>query len=332
MNRDLAKIVVLGIAMLLIPPLFFPGSRTMPRMFQLIGLLAILALALNIVFGHTDQLLLFTGAMAAIGGYVSILLANYLGVSPWATILVGALLAGGVGALVTFVAARRGLGIIVIAIITLALQFSFIELINHYRDITGGATGLRVTGLTIPQLSELPLISDDFVLFYIIGIILLALMGLYYYLMHSKYGLAFEMIRQDQGAAESIGVDVVRYKVLAGFIATFTIGLAGPFFGQRSGFLSPGTFEFIEVDVLVLIMLVVGGLRTMYGPLVGAAVIVWINRQLRDYAEYRSIMFGVLLIVLFLYFRQGIVPQIKEWVEEYELVERSREVLPISKG
>ncbi len=327
MNRGLQKIAFVAIVLLLIPPVFFPGSRVMPRMFQLIGLLAILALALNIVFGHTDQLLLFSGAMAAIGGYVSILLANHLGVTPWATILVGALLAGTVGVLVTYVAARRGLGIIVIAIITLALQFSFIELINNFRDITGGATGLRVTELTIPPLTVLPMVDEDFVLFYIIGLLLVALMLVYYYLMHSKYGLAFEMIRQDQGAAESIGVNVVRYKVFAGFIATFVIGLTGPLFGQRSGFLSPGAFAFVEVDVMVLIMLIIGGLRTMYGPLVGAALIVILNRQLRDYAEYRSVMFGILLVVLFLYFREGIVPKVNEWAEEYGLVERSRALL-----
>ena len=175
-NWDFHRVTLVGIVLLLVPPLFFEeGSRTIPRLFTLMALFAILTLALNIVFGHTDQLFLFTGAIAATGGYTSILLADYLGVSPWFTILIGALIAGAIGILVSYVAARRGLGIIVISILTLALQFSFIELINTFRDITGGPTGTRVTGLTIDPLARLPFLNEATVLFYTVSGLLLAL-------------------------------------------------------------------------------------------------------------------------------------------------------------
>ena len=312
-NWEFHRITVLGVILLLFPWIVFqPASRTMQRTITLIGLFAILAIALNIVFGHTDQLVLFVGGMAAIGGYSTMLLAEYLAVSPWLTMLVGATLAGLVGCLVAYVSARRGAGIIVIAILTLALQFIIIELINAYRGITGGDTGYRVSELTIEPLEALPGFNDQIVLFYMIAALLLGMMLLYHYIMHSRIGLAFEMIRQDQDAARAIGIDVLRYKVMAAGIATFAMGMTGPLFGQRAGFLTPTTFDFGHVDVVVLIILIVGGLRTLYGPLVGAIAIVFISEELRQAGEYRSVIFGTLLIVLFLYFRSGIVPGLRE--------------------
>lgn len=329
LNWDLHRVTVAAIVLLFVPPVFFEaGSRTIPRLFTLMAIFAILTLALNIVFGHTDQLFLFTGAIAATGGYTTMLLADYLGVSPWFTILVGAAIGGLIGAVVSYVAARRGLGIIIISILTLALQFSIIELINSFRDITGGSTGFRVTSLTIDPLAALPFLNDQAVLYYVVAVLLVALLLLYHYLEHSKYGLAFEMIRQDEDAAESIGVNATRYKVIAGVIATFVVALVGPLLAQRSGFLTPTQFSFAQIDVTILIMLIIGGLRTMYGPVVGAVIVVLINEQLREFGAYRLMLFGVLLIVLFLYFRRGIVPWVASRAREYGLVRRTREMLP----
>ncbi|WP_121743398.1 branched-chain amino acid ABC transporter permease [Natronorubrum halophilum] len=328
MNRNYYHLAIVALVLALIPPLFFaPGMSYIARIFILMALYAILTTALNIVFGHTDQLLLFTGAVAAIGAYTTALGAQWLGVSPWITLLLGASFAGIVGIVVTYVAAIRNLTVIVISILTLALQFSLIELINSLRDITGGVTGLVFNDLRIRPLENLPWFTEDIVLFYTLGAILLALLALYQYLMNSKYGLAFEMIRQDETAAKSIGLNVVKYKVIAGFIATFAIGLAGPFFGQLSGFIGPGTFTFNNIDVMILIMLIVGGLRTMYGPLIGAAVIIYLNEQLRNFAEYRSILFGLLLMALFLYFRQGLVPFAERYLDKYGVRQRATDLL-----
>lgn len=329
MNWDLHRITIIGIIILLIPPIFFEaGARTVPRTFMAIGLFATLTIALNIVFGHTDQLVLFSGAMAATGAYVSIMLADFLAISPWFTMLVGATLAGLIGAGVAWVAARRGAGIIAIAILTLALNFAFFELINHFRSHTGGETGYRVTDMTITPIEELPWFTHEIVLFYVIGILLIAVMLVYRYIMNSKYGLAFEMIRQDQGAAESVGVNIIRYKVLAAFIAMFVMGLAGPLMGARGGWLTPTVFDFGHVDVLILIMLVIGGLRTLWGPVIGAAIIIVLHEELREFAAYRTMIFGIILVFLFLYFRQGIVPYATQQVKRRNLVERSKEFIP----
>jgi branched-chain amino acid transport system permease protein len=318
-----ARIVAAALVLLAIPQMFFaPGLSYLSRIFILMALYAILTIALNIVFGHTDQLLLFSGAVAGIGTYTTVLIAQGHGISPWIALLVGGLIAGLTGALVCYVAAIRDLTVIVISILTLALQFSIIELINAFRDITGGVTGLSFDGLRLEVVENTFGFSPDVVLFYTISVLLIGVLILYKYLMNSKYGLAFEMIRQDETAAESAGLNVVKYKTFAGFVATFIMGLTGPFFGQLSGYVTPGLYSFNSVDVLILIMLIVGGLRTMYGPLVGAAVIVYLEEELRAFAEFRSIIFGALLIVLFLYFRDGIVLFVDNRLEKWGVKER----------
>jgi len=317
------RIVAVALVLFAIPQMFFaPELSYLSRIFILMALYAILTMALNIVFGHTDQLLLFSGAIAGIGTYATVLIAQGYGISPWIALVIGGVVAGLTGALVCYVAAIRDLTVIVISILTLALQFSIIELINAFRDITGGVTGLSFDGLRLEVIENTFGFSADVVLFYTISVLLLAVLVLYKYLMNSRYGLAFEMIRQDETAAESAGLNVVKYKTFAGFVATFIMGLTGPFFGQLSGYVTPGLFSFNAVDVLILIMLIVGGLRTMYGPLVGAVVIVYLNEELRALAEYRSIIFGALLIVLFLYFRDGLVPFVDGRLEDWGVKER----------
>ncbi|WP_227379825.1 branched-chain amino acid ABC transporter permease [Haladaptatus halobius] len=323
MNWDYSRILAVGVILFAIPQMFFaPNVSYFSRIFVLMALYAILAMALNIVFGHTDQLLLFTGAITGVGTYTTVLIAQGYGISPWITLFLGALVAGVIGAIVCYVAAIRELTVIVISILTLALQFSIIELFNSLRDITGGVTGLAFSGLRLEVIENTFGLREDAVLFYTISVILLGVLLLYRNLMNSKYGLAFEMIRQDETAAESAGLNVVKYKTFAGFIATFIMGLTGPFFGQLSGYVTPNLFSFNSIDVLILIMLIVGGLRTMYGPLVGAALIIFLNEQLRSFAEFRSILFGALLIVLFLYFRDGIVPFVNDRLEKSNLKRR----------
>ncbi|MEY7851644.1 branched-chain amino acid ABC transporter permease [Natrarchaeobius sp. A-rgal3] len=314
MNLQRAYLPLVVGALALVPPLFFrEGATYISRMFMLVLIFATLAIALNIVFGHTDQLLLFTGALTGIGAYSTALLADSLGISPWATVIPGALLAGIVGGMVCYVAARRSLTVIVISILTLALQFAIIEVFTGARGLTGGDTGFRFSGLGLETVQESLGVHEHVVLYYIFLGILVGALLVYQRLIGSQYGLAFETIRQDEVAAEAAGIDVVRYKTLAGFIATFVIGFIGPFYVQLQGFVLPGMFAFNEIDVLVLIILIVGGIRTMYGPILGAALVVYIDFQLQgSAAQYRTAIFGLLLLFLFLAFRQGLVYYINQ--------------------
>ena len=318
MNLQRYKVPVLVAFLGVLPLVFFEeGVTYVSRLFTIFLMFAVLALALNVAFGHTDQLLLFTGGIVGIGTYTTIAFADALGVSLWATLLLGALFAGIAGSLVCYVAARRRLNVIVISILTLALQLAMVQTFNGLREITGGNTGMRVPALEAGFVTE-PLGLEPLAFLYYCFLALLALvMVVYQYVVNSKFGLAFDVIRQDEIAAESTGVAVVRYKAIAGFVTTFIMGLVGPLYVQIGGYVSPGMFTFAAIDVLVLIILVVGGMRTMYGPVVGAAVIVYVNHLLQDAQEYRTLIFGLLLIFLFLFFRNGIVPFVDRHLDDY---------------
>lgn len=317
MNWEHAQIPVAVVVLALFPLLFFQEGLTyISRLFTIFLFFATLALSLNIAFGHTDQLLLFTGGMVGIGTYTAITFASWLGITLWVTLLIGGVFTGVVGLVVCYVAARRKLNVIVISILTIALQLAMIQTFNGLREITGGNTGMVVPTLEANTITG-PLGFEPLTfLYYLFLILLAALMVVYWYITHSKYGLAFDVIRQDQVAAESSGVAVVRYKAIAGFVTTFFMGLVGPLYVQIGGYVTPGMFTFGTVDVLVLITLVVGGMRTMYGPIVGAGLMVFVNDALQAIPEYRRMLWGLLLIVLFLYFRNGIVPYADRRLEE----------------
>ena len=319
-TRDRLVTPLVFVALLAVPLLFFDPSTTyISRRFIRVMIFAIFAMALNIIFGETNQLILFMGGIAAVGAYTTALLAQYLGISPWLTLVVGALFAGTFGALVCYVAARRQFTVIVLAIVTFAFQMIISEVLVGLRDITRGSTGFPFRGLELPAVEQLTGLGPFAVQFYVLVAIFAAVLGVYTWLKRSKYGLAFAAIRQDEFAARATGVNVIRLKVFAGFVATFIIGLVGPFYGQTTGLIIPSLFSFNTVDVLVLIVLVLGGLRSRYGPLVGAAVVIYIDNFLGNFGQWRTVAFGILLTILFLYFRDGIVPSLQSLVDDREL-------------
>ena len=309
------------LAVLAVVPLFVvdAGLTYRARLLVLVLVFAVLTMALNVVFAHTDQLFLFVGAPAGISAYATALLADALDVTAWLTLPVGALLAGTVGLVASYVAARRGMTVVVIAILTLALQLAAMEFFVGAREITGGSTGFTFTGLRVPFLEEALGLSHHLANYYVLLVLLAGAVLLYRWLMRSKYGLAFDAIRQDTVAAESIGVNVVRYKMIAGFTGAALIGLAGPLYATAEGRVTPAAFSFLTVDVTVLIVLVLGGMRTMLGPVLGAAVVTLINEELGVFGEWETAVFGLFLIGLFLYFSDGIVPRIENLVKRYDL-------------
>jgi branched-chain amino acid transport system permease protein len=132
--------------------------------------------------------------------------------------------------------------------------------------------------------------------------------------------MAFEAIREDEAAAASIGIDVVRYKTIAGFVAGVIIGVAGTLLAREATYVTPSIFGFLAVDVIALVVLIVGGIRQTYGPIVGAVVVEAIEAVLSNYAaDWRAAIFGALLVVLFLYFRSGIIVTVRDLLEASDL-------------
>jgi ABC-type branched-subunit amino acid transport system permease subunit len=298
---------LLGLILALVPAAA-GGSPYYMRLATLALIYMAWTVAFNLIFGHTKQLFLCLNALAGTAGYVAVVLALQLKLSPWVTVPIGVAAAGGLGALFSYVSVLRGLGVIFLGIVTLAFSLIFHNLVLGLRQFTNGETGLVTRGLGFPLLEQ-PVAS-----YYIFLAALAVALLVYHALMSSKSGMAFRALSDDELTAELSGIDVTGYKVLAAAVGSGVLGLTGALFAFYNGIISPSVFSFVGIDIPVLIALLLGGMRTRFGPVLGAIAFALIEEAVRPFGQLTVLVYGVLLIVLFTTFREGLVPVIeKAW-------------------
>jgi branched-chain amino acid transport system permease protein len=260
------------------------------------------AIGFNVIFGSTGQLFLCVGALAGVGGFGATILADNVGLPIVASILMATLAATLIGGLLSYVAVRRSLGVIFTGIVTLIFSMSFDALLLGLSGLTGGDTGRLIASGTDTFLrAQIP------PYYLMLGLVLIFLLvhGL---LRRSHIGWAFRALRDDEVAAELAGVDVARYRVYGALIGSAMLGLAGSIYAFTEGRISPTTFGFGHVDVVVLVMLAFGGIGTLFGPIVGAITFTVVDEVLIDFGRLRQLAYGVLIIVLFLWMPRGMIP------------------------
>ncbi len=130
----------------------------------------------------------------------------------------------------------------------------------------------------------------------------------------SYIGWAFRALRDDEVAAELAGVNVARYRVIAAGIGAAMLGLAGSLFAFTEGTISPTTYGFAQVDVETMVMLAFGGIGTLFGPVLGAVVFTVINELIQDLGQLRLLVYGALIIALFLWVPRGIIPTLGDLI------------------
>jgi len=300
--------VVVVAAVLALVPLAISDSRYFMGLASLALVSAAYAVAFNIIFGDTNQLFLCQGALAGVGAYGSGILGNELGWPMWLGILVGMVVAGLLGAAFSWVSVRRRLDVIFVGIVTLAFSLVFINLLLGQRDLTGGETGLVI-------LSDPGIVGDrGFGAYYVLLVVLVLFLTLHRALQRSHIGWAFRALRDDELAAELSGVNVARYKIIAGVVGSMMLALVGGLYAHYEGFVSPTTFELGQLDVPVLVTLAFGGIGSLTGPVVGAVVFTVVDELLRDLSQLRTTVYGLILLALFLGFRRGVVPMVGDLV------------------
>jgi branched-chain amino acid transport system permease protein len=299
--------ILIAAALLALIPLRYHDSAPMMRVITEGMLFAAYAVAFNIIFGSTGQLFLCVGALAGVGGFMSAIFADRVGLPIVVSMLVGVAIAAAVGALLSWISVKRALGTIFIGILTLAFSLSFDSLILGRSDLFGGDAGLRVDASTDTILRERvwP--------YYVLLALVVVYLVIFRTLQRSRTGWAFRALRDDMVAAELAGVDVARYRVYAGAIGSAMLGLAGSLYALSNGLIGRSTYEFGRVDVRVIVMLAFGGIGSLLGPVVGAAAFTWLDEFLIDYREMRLMIYGFVIMVLFLGFRRGVVPTVTGW-------------------
>jgi branched-chain amino acid transport system permease protein len=255
----------------------------------------VLATSLNLATGFLGQLALGHAGFMAIGAYVSAITAISLrgsGLPPTLiliiSLLLAAIFAGVIGILIGIPALRlKG---DYLGIITLGFGEVIRVFINNIR-MTGGAQGL--TG--IPRLSNL----DN--IFWITVIVVTIL----YTLTNSRHGRAIKSIREDEIAAEAVGIKTTRYKVMGFAIAAFFAGIGGGMYAHYIAFLDPNTFNFMR-SVEILVIVVLGGMGSLTGSVISAIVLTILPEALRDFANYRLLIYSGLLVIMMIFRPQGL--------------------------
>ena len=287
-----------------------------------VAIYVLLAMGLNVVVGFAGLLDLGYVAFWAIGAYTTAYFTGALPIQPpfilnpfWIIpfAIVAAMLTGVV--LGTPTLRLRG---DYLAIVTLGFG-EIIEIVaNNLSGVTGGPAG--APGV-IPQFS-IHLFSVDYAwtgtvlpYYYLILGVAVVFMVAFSFLEHSRVGRSWTAIREDEVAADSVGINALKYKVMAFSIGASTSGFAGVFFASQVQSLFPNDF-LVQTSILILVFVIFGGMGSIAGAVIGAFVIQWLPQylQVHSFQDYQSqdefIYLGALLILLMIFRPQGIIPRV----------------------
>lgn len=257
------------------------------------GINIIMVLGLNLITGVTGQLSLGHAGFMSIGAYASAMFSIHLGVPFWATLIVGTAFGGIFGALLGIPILRlRG---DYLAIATLGFA-EIVRVVILNTPSLGGALGIY----GIPQSTNLliTLVLVFFAIFFM------------YRLEKSRHGLAIRSIREDEIAAEMMGINISRYKVLSFAIGSAFAGLGGALYAHFLSYINPVDFGFMK-SIEQLCMLVLGGMGSIVGAVFGSVVLSTIPELLRFASEYRMVTYGIVLIIMMIFRPQGLFGKIK---------------------
>ncbi|MEW6376820.1 MAG: branched-chain amino acid ABC transporter permease [Thermodesulfobacteriota bacterium] len=260
---------------------------------------AILSHSLNIITGHAGQISLGHAAFFGIGAYTAAMLYTEAGFPFWIDVPLAALVAGIVGALLGIPCLRVREDFL--AITTMGISF-VVEAIFLYIPFFGGAMGIG--GISLPIWFGREMTKSEY--FILILIVFILLLFLDRKLGRSWIGLAWASIREDEQAAATMGVDIVRFKVLAFIMGSSIAGLAGGFYAHFLTFIMPQNFGFGQ-SIVILCMVVFGGIGTRWGPIVGAIILGVLPEISRPIMEYRTFVYGILLMAIIRFQPGGIL-------------------------
>ena len=283
----------------------------------MIALFAYLGIAWNILCGYTGKLGWGHAAFFGIGAYASTALYMTYRVSPWIGMLLGAVFAAAYGAVCGIFCFRFGLGGHYLVIATIALA-EVMRVIFINWDGMGGAWGLLMP--VVPDSwYELQFHTTRIPYYYIALAMLLVILYIEIKIVNSKLGYYFVGIRDDEGMAESLGIDTFKYKVIAMVISAALTAFGGTFYAQYVLYISPETVMPVGLSTDILMGVVVGGMGRIAGPIIGAAIIQPIHELTRAYiiayigrGGLDYVVAGTIMVLVALLRPRGVI----EWIEK----------------
>jgi branched-chain amino acid transport system permease protein len=332
-----ALLTVVVIAALFLLPKFVQSTYAL-HMMILIFISIIMGSGWNLLGGYTGQYSVGHAAYFGVGAYTTMILLQYRHIAPWYGVWAGIVMAVVVGLIIGSICFRLRGPYFVLASIAVTEIFRVTAL--NLKDLTNGAEGILIT--EIPPFTIGNTVITDFmskVPFYYTGLVMvLAVILATWKVQHSKLGYYFQAIREDQDAAHSLGINLTIYKNIALALSAIFTSLAGSLYGLYVGFIDPSTVLALELSVQIVMTAIIGGIGTIFGPVIGALVLVPFSEALRSnmiaqalidsglvnqdsgfgvflkdqLSHAHVLIYGILLVVVIMYMPDGVMGFIRK--------------------
>ncbi|MDW7671590.1 MAG: branched-chain amino acid ABC transporter permease [Bacillota bacterium] len=264
-------------------------------------LYSVLAGSLNAINGYSGQFNIGHAGFFCIGAYTEAILATRFGVSFWILLVVSGISASLVGFLISLPTMRlRG---IYLAIVTLGFSEIIRILALNWSSVTGGPMGIKDIPSPVFMGKVISRASDYYYIFLLVAVVFLVITGR---VLKSRVGRAWISIREDETAAKSLGVESRFYKSINFMYGSFWAGVAGATFAPYYRFISSDMFT-LDEGFNILSMVIIGGQGTLVGPLAGALIVTLITEVFRFAAQYRMVIYAILIIAMMWWRPQGLV-------------------------
>ena len=292
------------IILLLILSLFLTAPQILDNYFiyllNLFFIACIVSIGLNMLTGFAGQVSLGQAAFFGIGAYTSSLCMIKIGFPFWLSLPLGGLAGAGVSLLVGLPALK--VSGYYLALVTLA----FNEIVNlimiHWKEMTNGTDGLNTPS---PKLGEF-VFSTDGSKYYLIFFLALFLFLAARNILKSKTGRAFVSLKDSEVASQSVGINLAKYKIIAFMISAFYASLAGSLHAVALSYIHPQDFSLFR-SIIFLMMIVIGGLGTLGGSFIGAALFTLLPEALGKFHEYQELIYALILLASIIFLPSGLI-------------------------
>ncbi|WP_158803629.1 MULTISPECIES: branched-chain amino acid ABC transporter permease [unclassified Acidisoma] len=266
---------------------------------------AIFAMGTNLLMGSVGLLSLGQAAYFGLGGYVAGYLVESLGLTPEVGIIAGALAGAALGTVFGWLSIRRQT--IYFAMITLALAQIIYFFAVQLTDFTGGENGIQ--GIPRGKLFDVFPLTRDLAIYVVVAVIFLAAFLFVYRVVHSPFGQVVKAIRDNEPRAISLGYKATNYKWVIFILAATLAGIAG---GTKAMVMGIQTLSDVGTSVsgLVVLMVLLGGIGTIFGPIIGALIVVAMQYYLAPFGAWVVVIQGAIFMICVLVFRRGIIGEL----------------------
>ncbi len=262
----------------------------------------------NLLCGYGGQLSLGYAAFTSVGAYTTLLLYRLFDLSPWAGMILGGLLSTLIMAIIAYPCFRFGIRGPYFTLASIAVAEILRDMLTTLRELTGGSSGLSLpyqpTSFKLFQFDDKKEYYLVILAFWILSIIIVrSLKRLKYYLV---------AVREDEDAAAALGISVNKTLLTAALISAFLTSIGGAFYAQYFRYIEPDSIAGMGLSVSIALISVVGGVSTLFGPSIGALILVPISEYLRisfgaNFAGLHLIIYGILLIITIMFLPDGII-------------------------